>query len=102
MSQVKKLAAEQIIGKHHEAEVGMAHGKTAPEVVRKRGVNEPAYYRWKPEYGGLRTDQAKWLKDLEKENARLKPLLADAELDKACFVRPHRETSEPGRAAQCG
>ena len=54
-----------------------------PEVVRKLGVTEQTYYRWKREYGGLRTDQAKRLKDLEKENARLKRLLADAELDKA-------------------
>jgi len=54
-----------------------------PEVVRKLGVTEQTYYRWKREYGGLRTDQAKRLKDLEKENGRLKRLLADAELDKA-------------------
>ena len=51
-----------------------------PEVVRKLGVTEQTHYRWKREYGGLRTDQAKRLKDLEKENARLKRLLADAEL----------------------
>jgi len=61
----------------------LAQGKTVPEVVRKLGVTEQTYYRWKREYGGLRTDQAKRLKDLEKENARLKRLLADAELDKA-------------------
>ena len=54
-----------------------------PEVVRKLGVTEQTYYRWKREYGGLPTDQAKRLKDLEKENSRLKRLLADAELDKA-------------------
>jgi putative transposase len=83
MSRAKKLTAEQIIGKLREAEVGLAQGKTVPEVVRKLGVNEPTYYRWKPEYGGLRTDQAKRLKDLQKENTRLKRLLADAELDKA-------------------
>jgi putative transposase len=79
----KKFTAEQIIGKLREAEVGLAQGKTVPEVVRKLGVTEQTYYRWKREYGGLRTDQAKRLKDLEKENARLKRLLADAELDKA-------------------
>jgi len=52
------------------AEVGLAQGKTVPEVVRKLGVTEQTYERWKREYGGLRTDQAKRLKNLEKENAR--------------------------------
>ncbi|NCZ97033.1 IS3 family transposase [bacterium] len=83
MPRGKKFTAEQIIGKLREAEVELARGKTVPEVVRKLGVTEQTYYRWKREYGGLRTDQAKRLKDLEKENARLKRLLADAELDKA-------------------
>jgi putative transposase len=83
MPRGKKFTAEQIIGKVNEAEVGLAQGKTVPEVVRKLGVTEQTYYRWKREYGGLRTDQAKRLKDSEKENARLKRLLADAELDKA-------------------
>ena len=83
MPRGKKVTAEQIIGKLREAEVGLAQGKTVPEVVRKLGVTEQTYYRWKREYGGLRTDQAKRLKDLEKENARLKRLVADAELDKA-------------------
>ena len=53
------------------------------QVCKKIGVTEQTYYRWRKEYGGLRTDQAKRLKDLEKENSRLKRLLADAELDKA-------------------
>ena len=60
--------------------VGLAQGQTVPEVVRKPGVTEQPSYRWKREYGGLRTDQAKRLKDLEKENARSKRHLADAEL----------------------
>jgi len=70
MPRGKKFMAEQIIGKLREAEVGLAQGKTVPEVVRKLGVTEQTFYRWKREYGGLRTDQAKPLKDLEKENAR--------------------------------
>ena len=82
MPRGKKLTAEQIIGKLREAEVHLAEGKTVAEASRKLGVTEQTY-RWKREYGGLRTDQAKRLKDLEKENARLKRLLADAELDKA-------------------
>ena len=73
MPRGKTVTAEQIIGKLCEAEVGLAQGKTVPEVVRKPGVTEQTYYRSKREYGGLRTDQAK----------RLKRLLADAELDKA-------------------
>ena len=61
----------------------MGRGKTVAEAVKKIGVTEQTYYRWKKQYGGLRIDQAKRLKDLEKENSRLKRLLADAELDKA-------------------
>jgi hypothetical protein len=53
MSRGKKFTAEQIIGKLREAEVGLAQGKTVPEVVRKLGVTEQTYYRWKREYGGL-------------------------------------------------
>jgi putative transposase len=61
----------------------IAKGRTAAEAAKKIGVTEQTYYRWRKEYGGLRTDQAKRLKELEKENSRLKRLLADAELDKA-------------------
>ena len=71
MARGKKFTAEQIIGKLREAEVELARGKIVPEVVRQLGVTEQTYYRWKRKYGGLRTDQAKRLKDLEKENARL-------------------------------
>jgi transposase-like protein len=83
MPRGKKYPAEEIIAKLREAEVDLARGKTVPEAAKKIGVTEQTYYRWKKEYGGLRMDQAKRLKDLEKENARLKRLLADAELDKA-------------------
>jgi putative transposase len=63
MPRGKKFTAEQIIGKLREAEVELARGKTMPEVVRKLGVTEQTYYRyrWKREYGGLRTDQARRL-----------------------------------------
>jgi transposase-like protein len=83
MPRGKTVPAEQIIAKLREAEVELARGKKVPEACRKIGVTEQTYYRWKKEYGGLRVDQAKRLKELEKENARLKRLLADAELDKA-------------------
>ena len=83
MPQAKKHTAEEIISKLRVAELEIAKGRTAAEATKKIGVTEQTYYRWRKEYGGLRTDQAKRLKELEKENARLKRLLADAELDKA-------------------
>ena len=79
----KRFTAEQIIPKLREAEVELAKGRTVPQVAKKLGVTEQTYYRWRKEYGGLRMDQARRLKELEKENARLKKLVAEAELDKA-------------------
>jgi transposase-like protein len=65
MPRGKEFNAEQIIGKLREAEVGLAQGKTLPEVVRKLGATEQTYYRWKREHGGLRTDQVKRLQAVE-------------------------------------
>ncbi len=79
----KRHTAEQIIGKLRTAEIELAKGVVTPEVVRKLGITEQTYYRWRKEYGGLRLDQAKRLKELEKENARLKKLVADQALDNA-------------------
>jgi putative transposase len=79
----KRFGAEQIIPKLREAEVDLAKGLTVAQACKKIGVTEQTYYRWRKEYGGIRMDEAKRMKDLEKENARLKRLLADAELDKA-------------------
>jgi len=79
----KRFTAEQIISKLREAEVQLAKGVTVVQVCKKLEVTEQTYYRWRKEYGGLRMDQAKRLKELERENARLKRLVADAELDKA-------------------
>ena len=78
----KRFKVEMIIRKLREAEVEQAHGRTVPQAFKKIGVVEQTYYRWRKEYGGLRIDQAKQLKELEKENTRLKKLLAEAELDK--------------------
>ena len=75
--------AEQIIGKLREAEVPLAKGQTPGEVARKLGITEQTDYRWRKEYGGIRSDQAKRLKELERENTGLKKLVAEAELDKA-------------------
>lgn len=83
MPRGKKHAAEEIIPKLREAEVLMSQGRTQDEAAKQIGVTTPTLIRWRKEYGGLRMDQAKRLKELEKENARLKRLLADAELDKA-------------------
>ena len=75
--------AEQIIGKLREAEVALAKGQPVGTVVRKLGVTQQTYYRWRKEYGGLRTDQAKRFKEMGRENARLKKLVADLSLDNA-------------------
>ena len=79
----KRYAAEEIIGKLREAEVALAQGEAVAQVARRLGVAEPPYYRWRREYGGLRVDQAKRLKALERENSRLKRLVADQALDNA-------------------
>ena len=79
----KRYSTEDIIRKLREADVMLGQGRTVAEVIRQLGVTSVTYYRWRKEYGGLKVDQARRLKDLEKENARLKRLLEDAELDKA-------------------
>ena len=82
----KRFTAEQIIQKLREVQVALSKGQSAGAACKKIGVTEPIYYRWRKEYGGLRTDQAKRLKELEKENARLKKLVAESELDKAILT----------------
>ncbi len=79
----KRHTAEQIVAKLREAEVELAKGRKVPEVVRKLGIAEQSYYRWRKEYGGLRTDQARRFKQLERENGWLKKLVADLSLDNA-------------------
>ncbi|MCA9055168.1 MAG: transposase, partial [Planctomycetaceae bacterium] len=73
----KRFTAEEIIHKLREAEVLQAQGKNTPEVCKVFGVTDQTYYRWRKEYGGLKVDQARRLKDLEKENNQLKKLLAE-------------------------
>jgi putative transposase len=77
----KAYTPEQIIRKLREAEVFIGEGMTAKEAARKIGVTEQTYYRWRKEYGGMQISQAKRLKALEKENVRLKRLVAEKELD---------------------
>jgi putative transposase len=77
----KNYTAEQIINKLREAEVMAASGETVESAVRRLGVTKNTFYRWRKEYGGMRVDQARRLKDLEVENGRLKRLVADLSLD---------------------
>jgi transposase-like protein len=77
----KRYTAEQIIGQLRHAEVLIGQGKMMGEVLRELGVTGNTYYRWRKEYGGLGLDQAKRLKALEQENARLKRVVADLSLD---------------------
>jgi len=83
MAKRKVYTAEQIIMKLREAEVLLGKGKSVKEACRALEISEQTYYRWRKEYGGLKTTQAKKLKEMEKENARLKRLVADLSLDNA-------------------
>jgi|TARA_B100001971_G_scaffold196806_1_gene204946 transposase-like protein len=86
----KNFTPEQIINKLREAEIHINQGISIAEASRKISVTQQTYYRWRKEYGGLRIEQAKRLKSLEKENARLKKLVADLSLDNAIL----KEASE--------
>jgi len=79
----KGFTPEQIIKKLREAEVLLSKGEKVEQVIRKIGVSDVTYYRWRKEYGGMQIEQAKRLKDRENENARLKKLVADLSLDNA-------------------
>jgi transposase-like protein len=79
----RSFTPEQIINELREAEIHINQGISIAEASRKIGVTQQTYYRWRKEYGGLRIEQAKRLKNLEKENARLKKLVADLALDNA-------------------
>ena len=78
----KTYGPEQIIGLLREADVALGQGRTVGEVCRELGVTSVTYYRWRKEYGGLKLDQAKRLKELERENARLRKAVSDLTLDK--------------------
>ena len=79
----KAYSPEQIINKLREAEIMLSQGATLAVIWKKIGVSDCTYYRWRKEYGGMRVDQARRLKELEQENARLKKLVAELSLDKA-------------------
>lgn len=86
----KRFSPEQIISMLREAEVLLSQSNSIGEVCRKLGISEQTYYRWRKEYGGMRVDQAKRLKELEQENTRLKKLVADLSLDKAILKEVNR------------
>jgi putative transposase len=86
----KNYSAEQIIGYLREAEILISQGKTVKEVSRQIGVTVQTYYRWRKEYGGMGVSQARRLKDLEKENQRLKKLVADQALDLSILKEVNR------------
>ena len=82
MGRKKRHTPEEIVAKLRQVEVLTGQGKSATDAVRAIGVTEPTYYRWRAEYGGLKLDQVKRLKELEQENARLRRAVSDLTLDK--------------------
>ena len=78
----KRYKPEQIVNLLRKLEVEIANGKTTPQAAREVGITEQTYYRWRREFGGLKLDQARRLKELEKENSRLKRLVAELSLEK--------------------
>ena len=108
----KRYTAEDIIGHLRTLEIETGKGLAIVDACRKLGITEQTYYRWKKEYGGLRVDQAKRLKSLEQDNARLKHLVADLSLDKSilkkvpggpCSAQPDAEKQSAGckRCSRC-
>ena len=79
----KIFTPEQIIGKLREAEILLSKGLSIEKASRELGITEQTYYRWRKQYGGMRVEQAKRLRELEKENVQLKKLVADLSLDNA-------------------
>ena len=78
----KRFKAEEIVNKLRQADVELARGSTVAAVCKLLGITDATYFRWRKEYGGLEIDQAKRMKDLERENVRLKRLVADLSLEK--------------------
>ena len=94
----KRHSAEQIVAKLRLADVGLGKGMKVPEVCRQLGISEQTYYRWRQKYGGMAPEVAKQLKTLEKENARLKRLVADQALDMQIL----KEAARPNLRAPSG
>ena len=86
----RRHTAEEIIGTLREAEVLQSKGMSMEEVLRQLGISDATYYKWRKEYGGLRVDQAKRLKELEQENSRLRKVVADLSIDNAILKEAAR------------
>ena len=86
----KRFTTEQIIGKLREAEVLLSKGESMETVCRQIGVTDQTYYRWRKEYGGIRLDQAKRLKELEKENTQLRKIVTDLTIDNSILKEASR------------
>lgn len=86
----KRHTDEEVIGKLREAEVVLAQGGITADACRRIGVTEQTYYRWRKEYGGLKVDQARRMRDLERENQRLRQAVADLTLDKLILAEAAR------------
>ncbi len=100
----KRHTAEQIIGLLRQDEVELAEGRTVGEICRVFGMSEATFYRWRSEYGGLKVDQARRLKDLGRENARLKRAVAELTRDKQLLKEAAEENIQAPSAARlrCG
>ena len=96
----RRHTPEQIITALREAEVGLANGKTVGMVSRELGISEQTYYRWRQEFGGMKVDQARRFKDLEKENARLKRAVANLTVDKLILEEATKGNFEPRAPTQ--
>ena len=86
----KRHTAEEIVAKLRQVDVLMAQGRAVADAVRSIGVTEVTYYRWRSEYGGLKGDQVKRLKELETENTRLRRAVSDLTLDKLILTEAAR------------
>jgi putative transposase len=96
----KRYKPEEIVAKLRQVDVLVSQGQTMMDAIRQIGVSEVTYYRWRQEFGGLKTEQMKRLKGLEPENSRLRKAVSDLTLDKLILQEAARETSKP-RASPC-
>src|SRR5262249_52925186 len=96
----KRYKPEEIVAKLRQVDVLVSQGQNMVDAIRQIGVSEVTYYRWRQEFGGLKTEQVKRLKDLELENSRLRKAIFDLTLDKLILQGPPGETSKP-RASRC-
>jgi transposase-like protein len=96
----KRYTPEEIVAKLRQVDVLVSQGQNISDAIRQIGVSEVTYYRWRQEYGGLKSEQVKRLKELEQENTRLRKAISDLTLDKLILQEVARETSEP-RASPC-